>query len=175
MTTNDVVTAEDFRTLLRRLIRRFEGLGANDAPEIDDILLRWAGILPDRAPEPGWTGLADQVLGALEAPSAGRAEPAPLGAEPSVSSPADLRALLSALAADYARNRAWTADRRARGLWAGDGGGWASNSLAGFLESWESWLDARLDRPPVFPGTAPIEPVTWASVAWQLGAARVYE
>jgi hypothetical protein len=83
--------------------------------------------------------------------------------------------VLLALAADYARNRAWTADRLARGLWAGDSGGWASGSMAGFLESWESWLGASLGRPPVSPGTPSIEPVTWASVAWQIGAARGYE
>ncbi|MEU2289056.1 hypothetical protein ABZ614_45515 [Streptomyces sp. NPDC013178] len=172
--TNNVETGEDFRALLRCLIKRLEGLGA-DAPEIDDVLLRWASALPDRGPKPGWPGLADQLLGALDAPSAGLAEPAPLGDEPSVASPGDLRALLLALAADYARNRAWTADRQARGLWAGDGGGWASASMAGFLESWEAWLDARLGRTRMSPGTPSIEPVTWASVAWQLGAARVYE
>ncbi|MDX3074095.1 hypothetical protein ACIP98_29640 [Streptomyces sp. NPDC088354] len=172
--TNNVETGEDLRVLLRCLSRRFEGLGA-DAPQIDDILLRWAGTLPDEGPEPGWQGLADQLLSALDAPSVGLAEPAPLGDEPPVSSPGELRVLLLALAADFARDRAWTQDRLAQGLWAGDGGGWASGSMAQFLESWEAWLGARLGRPPAFPGVPPIEPVTWASVAWQLGAARVYE
>lgn len=172
--TNNVKSGEDFRALLQRLVERFKGLGA-DAPQIDDVLLRWAAALPDRGSEPGWSGLADQLLCAVDAPSAGLAEPAPLGDEPPVASPADLRALLLALAADFARDRAWTEDRLARGLWAGDGGGWASGSMAQFLESWDAWLDCRLGRPPAFPGTPPIEPVTWASVAWQLGAARVYE
>ncbi|WP_145911303.1 hypothetical protein [Kitasatospora viridis] len=115
------------------------------------------------------------MLGALDAPSAGLAEPAPLGEELPVAGPEELRALLRALAADYARDRAWRADREARGLWAGDGGGWASGSLAGFLESWEAWLGASLGKPPRFSDVPPVEPVTWASVAWQLGAARVYE
>ncbi|MCB5167380.1 hypothetical protein LG634_21385 [Streptomyces bambusae] len=172
--TNIVETGEDFRALLRHLSRRFEDLGAG-APEIDDILLRWAGALPDEGPDPGWQGLADQLLDALDAPSAGPAQPAPLGDEPPVSSPEELRVLLLALAADFARDRAWTQDRPAQGLWAGDGGGWASGSMAQFLESWEAWLDGSLGRPPAFPDVPPIEPVTWASVAWQLGAARVYE
>ncbi|MEU4272917.1 hypothetical protein [Streptomyces sp. NPDC026092] len=172
--TNNVATGEDFRALLRCLSRRFEALGV-DAPEIDDLLLRWAGALPGQGPEPGWPGLADQLLRALDAPSAGLAEPAPLGDEPPVASPGELRVLLLALAADFARDRAWTADRLARGVWAGDGGGWASGSVAQFLEPWEAWLEARLSRSPAFPGVPPIEPVTWASVAWQLGAARVYE
>ncbi|MFE0460635.1 hypothetical protein ACFW1A_15450 [Kitasatospora sp. NPDC058965] len=172
--TNNVQTGDDFRALLRRLVVRFEGLGT-DAPEVDDILLRWAGTLPDQGSEPGWAGLADQVLGALDAPSAGRADPAPPGDPQSVASPGELRVLLRALAADFARDRAWTADRRAQGLWAGDGGGWASGSMAQFLEAWEAWLGAGLGRPAAFPGVPPLEPVTWASVARQLGAARVYE
>jgi hypothetical protein len=172
--TNDVTSGEDFRALLQCLVERFEGLGA-DAPEIDDVLLRWAAALPEQGPEPGWAGLADQLLSAVNAPSAGLAQPAPLGDEPPVASPADLRALLLGLAADFARNRAWTEDRLARGLWAGDGGGWASGSMAQLMESWDAWLAARLGRPPAFPDTPLIEPVTWASVAWQLGAARVYE
>ncbi|MFH8383970.1 hypothetical protein ACH4E7_23995 [Kitasatospora sp. NPDC018058] len=172
--TNNVKTGEDFRALLRSLIGRFEDPGT-DVPELDDILLRWADSLPDRAPEPGWPGLADQLLGALNAPSAGPAEPAPLGGRRPVASSGELRALLRGLAADYARDRAWRVDRQARGQWAGDGGGWASASLTGFLESWEAWLGARLGRAQVFSGVQPIEPVTWASVAMQLGAARVYE
>ncbi|MFI5532916.1 hypothetical protein ACIA8O_30710 [Kitasatospora sp. NPDC051853] len=172
--TNEVETGEDFRVLLRRLIARFEGLGSG-APEVDDLLLRWAGLLPDRAPEPGWPGLADQLLRAVDAPSAGHAEPAPLAEEPPVASSGELRVLLRTLAADYARARAWTRDRVDRGLWAGDSSGWASGSTARFLESWESWLGDSLGRPARFPGTPPLEPVNWASVAWQLGAARVYE
>ncbi|MER8188519.1 hypothetical protein [Kitasatospora sp. NPDC094015] len=175
--TNNVKSGEDFRALLRGLMERFEDLGA-EAPQIDDVLLRWAAALPDlpdQGSEPGWSGLADQLLSAVDAPSVGLAEPAALRDEPSVASPAELRALLLALAADFARNRAWTEDRLARGLWAGDGGGWASGSMARFMESWDAWLGARLGKPPRFPGTPPIEPVTWASVAWQLGAARVYE
>ncbi|MFD7921293.1 hypothetical protein ACFV3R_18950 [Streptomyces sp. NPDC059740] len=172
--TNTVETGEDFRALLRCLIRHFEGLGA-DAPEIDDVLLRWAGTLPERGPEPGWPGLADQLLGALDAPSAGPAEPAPLGEELPVASPGALRVLLQALAADYARDRAWTEDRVARGLWAGDGGGWASGSMTGFLDSWEAWLESHLGSSQVFPDGSPIEVVSWSSVAWQLCAARVYE
>ncbi|MFI8106757.1 hypothetical protein [Streptomyces sp. NPDC086023] len=54
---------------------------------------------------------------------------------------------------------------QARGKWTGGGG--ASASLAGFLESWEAWLTA---SPP-----ARVEPVTWTSVANQLAAARGYE
>jgi len=172
--TNKAETSEDFRALLRRLSKHCEELGAQ-APEIDDMLLRWAGALPEEGPEPGWAGLAEQLVGALEAPSAGRAEPAPLGDEPPVSSPGELRVLLRALAADFARNRAWTVDRRARGLWAGDGGGWANGSVAQFLEAWDAWLNAVLDRPPASPDAPTVEPVTWASVAWQVGAPRVYE
>ncbi|GAA3018055.1 hypothetical protein GCM10020229_31660 [Kitasatospora albolonga] len=172
--TNEVENGEDFRALLRGLVARFDGLGAA-APEIDDLLLRWAGLLPEQAPEPGWPGLADQVLRAVDAPSAGVAEPAPLGEEPPVTSSGELRVLLLALASDYARARDWTRDRSARGLWAGDGSGWASGSAAQFLDSWESWLDATLGRPARFPDVPPLEPVSWASVAWQVGAARVYE
>ncbi|MFD8479736.1 hypothetical protein [Kitasatospora sp. NPDC059673] len=172
--TNTVETGEDFTALLRRLSGHLANLGP-DAPDVDDVLLRWAATLPDRAPAPGWTGLADQLLGALAAPTAGPADPAPLGDEPPVATPGELRARLRALAADYARDRAWTTDRQARGLWAGDGGGWASGSLAGFLESWESWLGSSLGRPPVLPGIPPLEPVTWTSIARQLGAARVHE
>ncbi|MFD9495162.1 hypothetical protein ACFWA1_27245 [Streptomyces sp. NPDC060005] len=172
--THKVQTGEDFRVLLRCLSQRFEDLGA-DAPQIDDILLRWADVLPEEGPEPGWQGLADQLLSALGAPSVGLGEPASLGDEPPVSSPGELRVLLLALAADFARDHAWTQDRLARGLWSGDGGGWASGSMAQFLESWEACLGARLGKSPAFPGVPPIEPVTWASVAWQLGAARVYE
>ncbi|MER7768833.1 hypothetical protein [Kitasatospora sp. NPDC096140] len=167
-------TGADFRVLLQRLIRHYEDSGT-DVPEVDDVLLRWAAVLPDHAPDPGWPGLARHLLDALAAPSAGLAAPAALADEPPVATSGDLRTRLRALAADYARDRAWRADRRARGEWAGDGGGWASASLAGFLESWDSWLDASLGRPPRFPGVPPVEPVTWASVAWQLGAARVYE
>lgn len=172
--TKVVETGDDFRALLRCLIRRLNGLGA-DAPEIDDVLLRWAGALPDRSPEPGWAGLAQQLRTALDAPSVGLAEPAPLEDEPAVASPADLRSLLRALAADFARNRARTQGRLAQGLWAGDGGGWASGSMAQFLDSWEAWLDVRLNRPAAFPRAQPIEPVTWASVACQLIVARGYE
>ncbi|WP_405959437.1 hypothetical protein OG239_43100 (plasmid) [Streptomyces sp. NBC_00868] len=167
-----VETGEDFVALLRCLSRHFVRLGP-DAPEVDDVLLRWAAALPDQAPDPGWAGLADQLLGALAAPSAGLADPVPLGSEPPVATAGELCTLLPALAADYARDRAWSADRRARGLWAGDGGGWASSSIAGFLESWESWLGSSLSTE--LSGVPPIEPVSWASVAWQLGAARVYE
>jgi hypothetical protein len=173
---NKVETGEDFRVLLQRLIGRFESL-APHAPDVDDVLLRWASALPDQAPDPGWHGLAGQLIHALAAPSAGLADPAALGGEPPVATSGELRTLLRAFAADYARDRAWRADRQAQGEWAGDGGGWASASLAGFLESWESWLGATLGRPPrlSFSDAPPIEPVTWASVAWQLGAARVYE
>ncbi|MFF0391457.1 hypothetical protein ACFYS8_22660 [Kitasatospora sp. NPDC004615] len=170
-TTDPVETAEDFLALLRRLSAHFAGQG----PDVDDVLLRWAAALPEQAPDPGWSGLADQLLGALAAPPAGPAEPAPLGEELDVATSGELRILLRALAADYARDRAWTADRVARGLWAGDGGGWASGSLAGFLTSWESWLDSSLGLPPRFSDAPPIEPVTWTSVAWQLDEARVYE
>jgi len=45
--------------------------------------------------------------------------------------------------------------------------------MAQFLDSWEAWLSSVLDRP--FPGAPSIEPVTWASVAWQVCAGRVYE
>lgn len=172
--TNTVETGEDFVELLQRLSGHFEDLGP-DAPAVDDVLLRWAATLPGGAPDPGWTGLADQLLGALAAPSAGLADPAPLGTVPPVATSGELRSRLRDLAADHARDRAWTADRKARGLWAGDGGGWASGSLAGFLESWESWLGSSLDRRSDLPGVPPIEPVNWASVAWQLGAARIYE
>ncbi|WP_354644441.1 hypothetical protein [Kitasatospora camelliae] len=168
-----ITTGRQFRALLRLLVEHLDGLGP-DAPQVDDLLQRWAAALPDGAPDPGWPGLADQLLGALAAPAHGPAEPAPLDGPP-VATSTELRLLLAALAADFARDRAWRADRRARGQWAGDGGGWASASLAGFLESWESWLDDSLHRPPAFPDVPPIEPVTWASVAWQLGAARVYE
>ncbi|MBB4951350.1 hypothetical protein F4556_006885 [Kitasatospora gansuensis] len=82
--------------------------------------------------DPGWTGLADRLLGVLAAPPAGLADPAPLGTEPPVATSGELRALLRALAADHARDHAWTAAREARGLWVGDGGGWASASQAGF-------------------------------------------
>ncbi len=167
-------TGEAFRALLRRLIAHFESLGP-DAPEVDDLLLRWAAALPDHAPEPGWQGLADQLLGTLAAPPAGHAEPAALVDEPAVTTSGELRAWLLVLACDYARDRAWRKARQARGQWAGDGGGWASASPAGFLESWESWLSSTLGTTPTFPDTPPIEPVTWASVAWQLSAARVYE
>lgn len=91
-----------------------------------------------------------------------------------MATPGDLRTLLHAMAADYARSRAWTADRQAAGQWPHDGGGWANASLAGFLESWESWLSSWLGRPRRSSGVPPIEPVTWESVALQLGAARVY-
>ncbi|MFI5672854.1 hypothetical protein [Streptomyces sp. NPDC051704] len=172
--TNGAKSGKDFRVLLQRLVRHFETLGPN-APEIDDVLLRWAAALPDQAPDPGWAGLADQLLGALAAPSAGSADPAPLHDEPPVATSGQLRTLLRALAADYAQDRAWRADRRARVKWAGDGGGWASASVPEFLESWESWLSSSLGRPPQLSGVPPVEPVTWEPVAWQLGAARVYE
>ncbi|GAA1103538.1 MULTISPECIES: hypothetical protein [Kitasatospora] len=172
--TNTVETGEDFRGLLKRLARHFESLGPN-APDVDDVLLRWAAALPDQAPDPGWTGLAAQLLAAITAPSAGLAVPAPMDTEPPVSTSGDLRVLLRTLAADYAQDRKRQEDRRARSLWAGDGGGWAHDSLGSFLESWDAWLGASLGRPPRFPGIPPIEPVTWTSVAWQLGAVRVYE
>ncbi|MEV8099619.1 hypothetical protein [Kitasatospora sp. NPDC085879] len=172
--TNTVETGEDFRVLLKRLTRHFESLGPN-APEVDDVLLRWAAALPDQAPDPGWTGLAGQLLDALTAPSAGLADPAPMDTEPPVSTSGDLRTLMRALAADYAQARHQQEDRRAHGLWAGDGGSWAHDSLDSLLESWDAWLGASLGSPPRFPGIPPIEPVTWTSVAWQLGAARVYE
>ncbi|MDG4861677.1 hypothetical protein P8605_26420 [Streptomyces sp. T-3] len=173
-TPNEVETSEDFRVLLQRLIGHFESLGS-EAPEIDDVLLRWAASLPGQAPDPGWPGLAGQLLDALAAPTAGFAEPAPLRDERLATTPGELRTFLRALAADYARDRAWATDRQARGLWAGDGGGWACASLAGYLESWHAWLDTWLDgqrRPADVPL---IEPVTWESVAMQLGAAGTYE
>ncbi|MFD7730314.1 hypothetical protein ACFV6F_08015 [Kitasatospora phosalacinea] len=166
-TADPVDDGPGFAALLRQLSRHFARLGPA-APEVDDLLLRWAAALPDRAPEPGWNGLAAHLLAALAAPSAGRATPAPLGDEPPVTTPGELRTLLRALAADFARDRAWLAERRALGLRADDGGGWASSSLADLLEAWEAWLGPT-------PGGPPVEPVTWASIARQLGAARVYE
>ncbi|MFJ5924594.1 hypothetical protein ACIQF6_18545 [Kitasatospora sp. NPDC092948] len=171
---NTVETAADFGALLARLSRHCAELGPA-APDLDDVLLRWAAALPDRAPEPGWHGLADQLLGALAAPPAGRAEPAPLGDEPDAATSGELRALLRALAADFARDRDRTADRLARGLWAEHGEGWASGSSAQFLEAWEAWLEPSREWPQALPGVTPVEPVTWASVARQLGAARSYE
>ncbi|MEW1911304.1 hypothetical protein AB0442_23125 [Kitasatospora sp. NPDC085895] len=172
--TNPVETGEDFRALLKQLTQHLEGPGANP-PDVDDLLLRWAAALPDHAPDPGWTGLAGQLLDAITAPSAGHAAPAPMDTEPPVSTPGDLQALLRALAADYAHDRNQQENKKARGLWANDGGSWAHSSLASFLESWNAWLGSTLGRPPRFPGTPPIEPVTWTSIAQQLGTARVYE
>ncbi|KOU14207.1 hypothetical protein ADK52_36910 [Streptomyces sp. WM6372] len=53
------------------------------------------------------------------------------------------------------RGRAWSADRRAQALWAG--GGWATSTIAQFLESWESWLGFSLGTE--LSGALPAEPV----------------
>ncbi|MER5891051.1 hypothetical protein ABT160_45180 [Streptomyces sp. NPDC001941] len=170
----EVQSSADFRDLLLLLVGHFQRPGT-PTPQIDDVLLRWEGTLPERAPQPGWSGLAAQLLTALAAPPAGPAEPAPLSREQEPSGPLELQAFLRALAADYARSRAWTEDRVARGLWAGDGGGWASGSLPQYLESWHAWLDTWLDERRDPRDVPPIEPVSWESVALQLEAASAYE
>ncbi|MFF7091008.1 hypothetical protein ACFY9A_01245 [Streptomyces rubradiris] len=112
--TDKMETVEDFCVLLRSLSRYLEGLGSG-ATGIDDVLLRRAGALRVRGPEPGRPGLAERLQGVLEDPLAELSEPAPLGGGPrSAASPGQLRTSLVALAADFAR------DRR---LWSGDGGG----------------------------------------------------
>ncbi|MDN3258977.1 hypothetical protein QWJ26_03985 [Streptomyces sp. CSDS2] len=111
--TDNMQTAKDYCVLLRCLSRYLDDLGA-DTPAIDDVLLRWAGALPVRSPEPGRLGLAEQLQGSLEASPAGLSEPAPLSGPWSVASPGQLRTLLVALAAGFAQDRVWTADRPAR-------------------------------------------------------------
>ncbi|KQV14849.1 hypothetical protein ASE03_30160 [Kitasatospora sp. Root187] len=168
-----MTSGAEFIALLEELSRELESGG----PTVDDFLLRWAAVLPGEGPgEPGWPGLARQVVAALAAEPTGGAEAAEgKFDEPEVHTRDQLGALLTALAADFVRDRREVAAVVAlKGPWWGDTGDWAHGTLSAVLESWAAWLDAVLGRPRPF-GGGDLEPVTWGSVAEQLLAARVYE
>ncbi|MFD9125244.1 hypothetical protein [Kitasatospora sp. NPDC059571] len=174
LTDDTVASGGDMIALLARLAA---GLGP-DAPSVDDFLLRWAAVLDGHdTADPGWSGLAGQLRAALAATPAGAVGPAalPVSAEDGVDSPQALRRYLALLAADFVLDRQEMAAVAARGGWTGDGGRWSYARLPDVLDTWASWLAAVLDRPGGRPWAPPVEPVTWASVAEQLGAARVYE
>ncbi|GJF32046.1 hypothetical protein KNE206_47460 [Kitasatospora sp. NE20-6] len=170
-----VASGADLAALLARLAA---ALGP-DAPAVDDFLLRWAALLPGLpAAAPGWPGLAAQVQAALAAPPTGGAVPAADGPadEPDVCGPDDLAALLEVLAADFARHRTATATATAAtterpGAARQPADSWAHHTLPDVLESWAAWLTASPGRPQPL-GLPPVEPVTWASVAVQVLAAR---
>ncbi|WP_457028644.1 hypothetical protein [Kitasatospora sp. P5_F3] len=171
ITQENVASGAEFIALLAELSRELEPGG----PTVDDFLLRWAAVLPGEGPgEPGWPGLARQVLGALAAGPTGGAEAAEVKLdEPVVNTRDELGVLLTALAADFVRDgREVAAVVALKGPWWGDTGDWAHGTLSAVLERWADWLDAQLGH-----AASPfeIEPVTWGSVAEQLLAARVYE
>ncbi|WP_189954392.1 hypothetical protein [Streptomyces alanosinicus] len=76
---------------------------------------------------------------------------------------------LVALAVDFRRDERERRARAERGEWAGDGGTWAHGILGDWLDAWAWWLRATT------PVHARLEPVTWRSIALQLGAAQGYE
>jgi hypothetical protein len=89
-----------------------------------------------------------------------------------------LRGYIRWLIDDYHADEAELAERAAAGLWASEGR-WAHAVMENWLETWAAWLegwylDVRTPEIRVERG-ASLEPVTWASIALQLSAARIYE
>ncbi|MEU5690146.1 hypothetical protein [Streptomyces venezuelae] len=147
---------------------------------VDGLLWAWVRLLESRidgrdplheeAPgRPGWQGLAFQVDTLRTAPPGPDRAPADSVTDwEEVDSAHGLRLYTAALAVDFARDQRRTQARADHGEWAGDGGSWASGTLAQMLESWAAWLADT-------PFHTRLEPVTWQSVALQLSAARIYE
>ncbi|MEU6341529.1 hypothetical protein ABZ883_11350 [Streptomyces sp. NPDC046977] len=187
-----VESRQDFAAYLEHLAadceRACTGRATGELPagrwtnqSVDRFLRGWARLLGHRingtdllheqAPgRPGWQGLAHQLDAARTATPA----PVTVGAVPGITSEQvesaeDLRTYVTALAADFDRDRQECLARIRRGGRADDGSGWAHGTLYNWLEAWAAWVG----------GTSPLhgqlEPVTWRSVALQLSAARIYE
>jgi hypothetical protein len=125
---------------------------------------------------PGWRGLASflhyardhEYIHPCHRPSD------LIDSEERVSTVSDLMFYLLWLCEDFDRDQQELADRRAQGLWAGEGR-WAHSPLSAWLESWAAWLeDAHTPTNP-WRERSEVEPVTWRSCANQLAAARMYE
>ena len=88
-----------------------------------------------------------------------------------------LRGYIRWLADDFEAGQADLAEQAAAGLWAHEGR-WAHSVMENWLETWAAWLrDWYLETssPELKAERASrLEPVTWASIAHQLSAARIY-
>ncbi|MGV4988356.1 hypothetical protein ACVB8X_13560 [Streptomyces sp. NRAIS4] len=148
---------------------------------IDDFLRGWVRLLgsragggivvSERAPgEPGWRGLACLVDGARTAsPRYDRVLADPATGPDEVDSAEGLRGYAAELALGFRRDERERQARADRGEWAGEGDTWAHSTLYHWLDAWSRWVTAES------PLHARLEPVTWHSVALQLGAAQGYE
>jgi hypothetical protein len=104
--------------------------------------------------------------------------PEPISDRADVNDAETLRGYIQWLTDDFQADRADSAERAAAGLWA-HGGRWAHALIENWLGTWSYWLRdwyLKISSPELkAERTAQVEPVTWASIARQLSAARIYE
>jgi hypothetical protein len=104
--------------------------------------------------------------------------PEPVSDHAGVDDVESLRGFIRWLVDDFRADQADLAKRAAAGSWAHEGR-WAHSVIEKWLETWAAWLNdwhLRASAPePKAERTECLEPITWASVALQLSAARTHE
>jgi hypothetical protein len=129
-------------------------------------------------PMTGWHDVARLLHGARSVPPAvDLARLAPVADSDAVADAVGLQGYLRWLIEDFRADQAERAVRAAAGLWALEGR-WSHTVIEDWLGVWGGWLqDWYLRALPDVPDERRrrVEPATWATIAFQLSAARVYE